>query len=395
MGKATDFDSATDAEREAAFANAEDMRREDEPTDIPEAVDITDALAELRKSWEETDIYLPTGLPGLDDTLRGGIRAGDLIAIGGPAGSNKTSFVLNIGRSAAKAGARVLYATGEIGTKEVAARLVATEAFELELRDDIGHPLGFRDIETGRLRLGEGIEDARMRAAAVCERLEEAFRRVEELRGRFHILDLPIGATTKAIEDRAIELRAELDVEHQDDLLVVIVDPAQTLYLPDRGVRVGRVAQSENSDETSRTTGVARELRKLSRLPKIAVVFTSDTTKAAIYNSNAKSGSGFKGSYEWMQRATVTLWLHTADDKSTLEKNEELSKLKWRTSGGGKNFGEAIPHDFERPFNQRLGTKYVAIQVEKNRHGITWVLPMGVVAGACVFVDASPRDLGR
>ncbi|MEP6763919.1 MAG: DnaB-like helicase C-terminal domain-containing protein [Gemmatimonadaceae bacterium] len=75
---------------------------------------------------------LPTGFPTLDKNLNGGLRIGDLIVLGGDAGSGTSSLALAIALNAGAAGC--LFLTGEMSSDRVAERALATEA-RVSLRD--------------------------------------------------------------------------------------------------------------------------------------------------------------------------------------------------------------------------------------------------------------------
>lgn len=69
---------------------------------------------------------IPTGFPSLDKTLGGGLRTGDLIALGGDAGSGTSALSLAISLRAGAAGS--LFLTSEMSSDRVAERALAMEA---------------------------------------------------------------------------------------------------------------------------------------------------------------------------------------------------------------------------------------------------------------------------
>lgn len=75
---------------------------------------------------------IPTGFPSLDRALGGGLRTGDLIVMGGDAGSGTSSLSLAIALRAGAAGS--LFLTGEMSSDRVAERALAMEA-RVELGD--------------------------------------------------------------------------------------------------------------------------------------------------------------------------------------------------------------------------------------------------------------------
>ena len=69
---------------------------------------------------------IPTAFPSLDKTLGGGLRTGDLIVLGGDAGSGTSSLSLAIALKAGVAGS--LFLTSEMSSDRVAERALAMEA---------------------------------------------------------------------------------------------------------------------------------------------------------------------------------------------------------------------------------------------------------------------------
>ncbi|MEP6832847.1 MAG: DnaB-like helicase C-terminal domain-containing protein [Gemmatimonas sp.] len=69
---------------------------------------------------------IPTAFPSLDKTLGGGLRMGDLIVLGGDAGSGTSALSLAIALKAGVAGS--LFMTSEMSSDRVAERALAMEA---------------------------------------------------------------------------------------------------------------------------------------------------------------------------------------------------------------------------------------------------------------------------
>lgn len=97
------------------------------PMNIEEA-----ALAlEARLANSSVDSFrpIPTGFPGLDRMLGGGLHAGDLHLLGGPQNIGKTSMVLQMATSIAEAGALALVVNYEHGVETLWERLLCQGAF--------------------------------------------------------------------------------------------------------------------------------------------------------------------------------------------------------------------------------------------------------------------------
>lgn len=73
----------------------------------------------------------PTGFELLDTYLGGGLRAGELVLLGGPQGLGKTTFALQLMRNAVVAGESAVYFSFEHDAPTLLERLVALEAGEL------------------------------------------------------------------------------------------------------------------------------------------------------------------------------------------------------------------------------------------------------------------------
>ncbi len=139
-----------------------------------------------------TDTFA-TGFPSLDRWLGGGVRRGDLVALGGDVGSGKSALALAMALRMAQEGTRVAFLTGEMTTERVMERALAIEG---RVRVD--------DLRRGAL---DDLSRANVGAAAI--RLRNHAPRVEPL-------------PTDSVEALRTRVRA-LDVQ------VVVVDSLQAL----------------------------------------------------------------------------------------------------------------------------------------------------------------------
>lgn len=71
----------------------------------------------------------PTGFTPLDDTLTGGLRAGELFLIGGPQGLGKTNFVLQLVRHVAASGGSSVVFSYELDEAALLERVLVQEAY--------------------------------------------------------------------------------------------------------------------------------------------------------------------------------------------------------------------------------------------------------------------------
>ncbi len=112
---------------------------------------------EAQRERGDTIPGLPTGFTTLD-ALTGGLKSGLLYIVAGRPGSGKTALALNIARTAAGAGGRVLFFSLEMPAAELARRLLSAES-----KID-GHRLS-------RGRMGEAEQLRSVHAAAALAKL--------------------------------------------------------------------------------------------------------------------------------------------------------------------------------------------------------------------------------
>ncbi len=133
-----------------------------------------------------------TGFPSIDRWLGGGLRAGDLVVLGGDVGSGKSSLALAMALRMADAGIRVAFLSAEMSVERVMERALAIEG---RARID--------DLRQGKLD-----EMARASVGAAAVRLRDRAP---------HFEVLPLG-----LDPLASRLR-DLDVQ------VVLLDPLQAV----------------------------------------------------------------------------------------------------------------------------------------------------------------------
>ena len=79
-------------------------------------------VAPIAGAASDADARLPTGLPGLDRVLGGGLVPGAVVLLGGEPGIGKSTLLLQVGRGVAAGAGEVLYATGEESAGQVRLR---------------------------------------------------------------------------------------------------------------------------------------------------------------------------------------------------------------------------------------------------------------------------------
>ncbi|MBP7551281.1 MAG: AAA family ATPase, partial [Gemmatimonadaceae bacterium] len=139
-----------------------------------------------------------TGFPSIDRWLGGGIRAGDLVVLGGDVGSGKSALALAMALRMAETGTKVAFLTGEMSAERVMERALAIEG---RVKMD--------DLRQGKL---DDLQRSAVGAAAV---------RLRERSPRFEVL------AHESAEGLGSRIRA-LGVQ------VVVVDSLQTLAASSR-----------------------------------------------------------------------------------------------------------------------------------------------------------------
>lgn len=123
---------------------------------------------------------IASGFPSLDRMLGGGLRRGDLIALGGDVGSGKSAFALAVAIRAAQHGRSVAYYSGEMSTERLLERALAIEG----------------RVRIDDLRQGIASETSRASAGAAAVTLREVMPRLETLpSGGIAALDEDVAAS--------------------------------------------------------------------------------------------------------------------------------------------------------------------------------------------------------
>lgn len=119
--------------------------------------DVVHISKAAKNNGEYTTPY-PIGYKVLDDAIRGGVRAGDLVICTGLSGTGKTVFNINVSINLSKAGYSVLWISYEMLIDNLYARFKETDSLYKDLKIYIP-----RDMTTGKLdwvqdKIKEGLE---------------------------------------------------------------------------------------------------------------------------------------------------------------------------------------------------------------------------------------------
>jgi hypothetical protein len=364
----------------------------------PALTPVEEALEALVQEWEHPTRPTPTGLRQLDALLHGGLRPGDMLGVTGPAAGGKSALTGQLALDLAKAGAAVIYASVEMPATELAARWLALEAFRA-VPADAATPwaIDYASVLYGATYRGEGLPGPAAQAAALA-RLDAARRAVAAVGAHLYAQQVAPGTTVAQLRSLVAAARARDAARGAARPVVLIVDPLQRLFAS-QGERSPRVTDALNASETERVGAVAQELKFLADTEALAVVFTSDTTKAAATGVVSSAGA-LRGSYQINHLATAVFGLFTAPDAAALR--ARLHDVK----DGEPVAPELREADIEaralpawwhaRADVARLGGRVAVLECSKNRRGRPRALALGFVPGAACFVenhgpDRSPR----
>jgi replicative DNA helicase len=228
---------------------------------------------------------IPIGFPSVDRMLGGGLRSGDLVALGGDIGAGKSALALAAAVRAAQQGRAVLFYSGEASVERIVERVLAIE---------------------GRARIGDirrGILDEATRASvgAAAVRLR----------------DVPL--TIERMPTEAGELVA--DFAKRAGVQLVVVDPLQMLDS-------GRSAQDEE------LASAVRRLKRLAVDAEVAVLLTAHLPHLAARADRRPQLDDFGALGAVKQHADVVLGLFREgmyDAAPSLEGATELHILKNRS----------------------------------------------------------------
>jgi replicative DNA helicase len=211
------------------------------------ALDVLDSLVD--DAAAPRGRALATGFPLLDDVLNGGLRAADLVLVGGKPGQGKTTVALQWARHLAANGTQVLYACYEHDALSLLMKLLRCELGDLVARGACDDQLR---LETLRDRLRDvAVGDARpVELLGSDPLLVEAVERV-----RAYGADLVLVPATGSTDLPAIE---DL-VDRHPSAGALFIDYLQKVPVP-------------ASTESERVTRLADHLKDLALRRSLAVV---------------------------------------------------------------------------------------------------------------------------
>lgn len=171
-----------------------------------------------------------TGYPSLDRLLAGGLRRGELVIVGGDAGSGKTSLVMGIAIRAAVAGHPVLILTHESTVERCWERLVSAESgvTQVALRTGILPSGGVDALKSAAdvlRRLPISVERAPHGPALLAERLDAGELPALVIIDGLAAVDQPPRPVAEA-HAQVVRLAKRAAVDH--DVVVLLTAPLTT-----------------------------------------------------------------------------------------------------------------------------------------------------------------------
>jgi replicative DNA helicase len=243
----------------------------------------------------------PTGFGGLDASLNGGLRSGNLVLLAGAQGLGKTTWALQMARNVARGGYPVIYFCYEHDQESLLARLIALETGELGGReagtldqirlvfdgDKDNAVTGESDTleEQGDRGLGERLAHVPYAAEGLDRVLEYApYLHLHRSTGAYTTLDV----ITKAVEQiwRA-----------GDTPPVVFIDYLQKVPVPEAG------------SEDDRITTVVERLKDLALDAEIPIVAIAASDKGGLESGKRMRAQHLRGSTALAYEADVLLVL--------------------------------------------------------------------------------------
>ena len=214
---------------------------------------------ELRSGEGKTFVPIPTGFQALDHTLGGGVRAGDLVLVGGAPGVGKTIVALQWARNIALAGCTVIYACYEHEETAMLGRLLALELGELPQAGDYDTELeemrlGIQEIASGSSRaLSDVLQGEGM--------ISRAYEHIESYGTRLWLVRASSAHTTIDKLDQMVVERRKADPHGN---IVLVVDYLQKVAMhPEPDVEAEKI---------TRVTEALKDMALGYKIPIISVV---------------------------------------------------------------------------------------------------------------------------
>lgn len=285
----------------------------------------TDAL--LRAGATPGATVWPTGFDALDRVFRGGLRSGELVLVAGAQGQGKTTFGLQVVRSAVAAGRAGVLFSYEHESTTILERLLAMEAaYAAHAAGD-----GPRPADLARIRrVFEEVDvegQSLARAVAGLAHAPEALAAVTEYGPRLHLHE----ATPTTDVDVMAEVIGHV-AEETGQVPIVLVDYLQKV--PGAG-----------ADEIAQTMGVVEALKDLALSVRVPVIAITAGEKSRLGAGQRMRAEHLRGSSALAYESDIVLVIA---DKGDIISRDHLV--------------------YDLTSLQRF-RQWAVVTVEKNRHG--------------------------
>jgi replicative DNA helicase len=295
------------------------------------AIEVLNTLTEKVSRGEVGEYQpIPLGLTPLDKTLGGGIRAGELLLIGGAQGTGKTTMALQMARNIAMGGqASVLYICFEHDEEYLLARLIAMES-ALEGMPQTSQGMKIQDVRKEILAtwMAQGASEAA--ELADNPRLRPALERITRYGQNLYLMR---GMQTTTTVENLRELVNSYRQMAPDRQLVVFVDYLQKVpMIPDANT------------ETERVTVVVNGLKDVALTQSVAMISIVAADKEGLKASRLRNHH-LRGSSAINYEADIIMILN--------EKYAIVAKVNIEFN----------------PYQAQRFRDWVVVSIEKNRAG--------------------------
>ena len=292
-----------------------------EETSRPDTGTASDLLAGSRpRAPHPRATRFATGFAPLDDVLRGGVRAQDLVLLGGRPGIGKTVVALQWARWMAMQGQTSIVVCYEHSPHVLLGRLLALELGSLARPDEVGALTRLRPLAQ-EVALGA----APLEALTSDPLGEEAYHRVQQYGSRLHLVQ------GSGLRTGIVEL-ARIVAEHREGPTALFVDYLQKVPVAGEGF------------DDERTTHLTERLKELAMVTEVAVVAVAATDKSGLRARRLRLHH-LRGSAALAHEADVAILMN--------EKAVSVSKA----------------HLAFDPVRAEQFKRWVVFSVEKNREG--------------------------
>lgn len=304
------------------------------------ALNYLDAFFETIQDTEARS-PISTGIAKLDYALNGGLYKGNLIILGAISGLGKTTLALQIADNIAKNNNEVLFFSLEMSKEEIIAKSISRNMFlnEKYIRGttaSLENVLSHREILNGTM-YKSNIRDA------IQENLKEAYKNYkDEIAPNMYITECKETMETTLEE---IEKRIKKQIDITENKPVVIIDYLQIIENKERGLT-----------DIQATGKIVKNLKRIARKYKIAIIVISAFNRGAIYNDTDYTSFRDTSTIEYTADILLTLQYSVLNDANIVEDRQSNEKKEKKVKEQVKEASEQDPTE-------------LTLKILKNRNG--------------------------